>query len=72
MATIVLHGNICYPKRFELICFVPNGTQSVVIRKKSKKGYHKISMFPYQKQETKFAQFIWWQLLKLCAYLRII
>lgn len=60
-------------KKWELIKFSSTRNPCYVIRTKStKEGNISIQLFPYEKQDSKFVQVIWFNLLRLLVLIRII
>jgi hypothetical protein len=48
------------------------GDEMIVIRVNKKDGAINTSVIQYEKQDNRFAQFVWVQVLKLIVFLRII
>jgi hypothetical protein len=59
-------------RKWDLLKASSEGNESIVIRVEKKEGMISTTMFPYEKQDTKLGQFIWWKLLKLFVFFKII
>lgn len=62
------------PIRWSTLRFNPNAsTDGVIIRAKSKDGATVITVYPYEEVDCgKFGRFVWFQLLKLLTFLKLI
>lgn len=45
---------------------------SYVVGNKRKNGGIELKLFPYEKQDSKLAQFVWFRLLKMLVFLKLI
>ncbi len=67
---IKVSGN--YFKKWNTMRISSTDEEAIVIRIKEEHGGVKLTMFPYAEQENKFTQWVWWKLLKMLVFLRII
>lgn len=61
-----------YFKKWDRVRSGTYGQSSYVIGVKKKNGNVTLKLFPHEEQETRFAQFVWFRLLKMLVFLKLI